>query len=213
MVNNIVEKWEMPLFQQWSALASEAEHAKLNYSSGNALGFIHLRGLPEDAAFKEAVHNVVGGDLPTEPKGCTLAEKGAIMWLSPDEWLILCSYSIKADLLANLQNALSNVFAQVVDNSGGFMMLRIHGSEAETALRHLSPYNVESLQVGQCAQTFMKKTTVIINKVGENDFALVFRRSFADYLWRVLQKTARPYGHALQKQWQFTQTDWQRYTA
>lgn len=210
---NLIEKWEMPLFQQWSSLVSEAEHPKLNYSSGNALGFIHLRGLANDQAFLQAVRATVGGDLPTEPKGCTLAEKGAIMWLSPDEWLILCSYANKHSLLTELQTALSSVFAQVVDNSGGFMMLRLHGSEAETALRHLTPYNVQSIAVGQCVQTFMKKTTVIINKVGENDFAVVFRRSFADYLWRVLQKTARPYGYALQKQWQFSQSDWQRYTA
>ena len=50
-------------------------------------------------------------------------------------------------------------------------------------------------------------------KVAENDYAFIFRRSFADYLWRILQKTAKPYGYALQKEWQFEDADWQRYTA
>ena len=93
------------------------------------------------------------------------------------------------------------------------MLMRIHGNNATTILRHISPYNIESLQTGQCVQTVAKKTTVVMVKVAENDYAFIFRRSFADYLWRILQKTAKPYGYALQKEWQFEDADWQRYTA
>lgn len=211
--HNLTEHWEMPLHQQWQALPVSEANDSLNYSSGNALGFIHLRGLPDDNAFRLAVRAVLGADVPTTPKQLVYGGQAAVMWLSPDEWLVLCPYAAKAALLADLQAALAGIFAQVVDNSGGFMMLRIHGRHAETVLRHLTPYDVASLEAGQCVQTVMKKTTVVINKVADNDFALVFRRSFADYLWRVLQKTARPYGYALQKNWQFDHPDWQRYTA
>lgn len=208
----IVKKWEMPLFEQWSGVRESVPTDSLNYSSGGALGFIHLRGLAHDEAFSRAVTEVLGQNVPTQPKQTVYTRRAAMLWLSPDEWLLVCAYAEKAELLQNLQTALSGVYAQVVDNSCGFMLMRIHGQNAETVLRHISPYDVESMQAGQCVQTVTKKATSTIVKVAENDYALIFRRSFADYLWRVLQKTAKPYGYALQKSWQFDQPDWQRYT-
>ena len=209
----LVQKWETPLHLQWADLNVEAAIDSVNYSSGNALGFIYLRGLANDAAFTQAVASVLGGNIPTQPKQTVYTKQAAILWLSPDEWLLVCSYAEKNDLLNQLQTALQGVYAQVVDNSGGFMLMRIHGNNATTILRHISPYNIESLQTGQCVQTVAKKTTVVMVKVAENDYAFIFRRSFADYLWRILQKTAKPDGYALQKEWQFEDADWQRYTA
>lgn len=209
----LVQKWETPLHLQWADLNVEAAIDSVNYSSGNALGFIYLRGLANDAAFTQAVASVLGGNIPTQPKQTVYTKQAAILWLSPDEWLLVCSYAEKNDLLNQLQTALQDVYAQVVDNSGGFMLMRIHGNDATTILRHISPYNFEALQTGQCVQTVAKKTTVVVVKVAENDYAFIFRRSFADYLWRILQKTAKPYGYALQKEWQFKDADWQRYTA
>lgn len=209
----IMQKWEMPLFEQWSNLHENAPIAGLNYSTGGALGFIHLRGLAHDEAFIRGVTEALGQSVPTQPKATVYAERAAILWLSPDEWLIVCAYADKAALLQSLQAALKGVYAQVVDNSGGFMMMRINGQFAETVLRHISPYHFQALHAGECVQTVTKKATSTIVKVAEGDYALIFRRSFADYLWRVLQKTAKPYGYALQKSWRFEQPDWQRYTA
>ncbi len=209
----MLEKWETPLHAQWADLNVQAVIDSLNYSSGGALGFIYLRGVAGDAAFTQEVAAVLGGNIPTQPKQTAYTQQAAILWLSPDEWLLVCSYAEKNTLLHKLQDALKGVYAQVVDNSGGFMLMRINGTEATTVLRHISPYNFEALQTGQCVQTVAKKTTVVVVKVSENDYAFIFRRSFADYLWRILQKTAKPYGYAVQKQWQFGEANWQRYTA
>ena len=209
----MLEKWETPLHAQWADLNVQAVIDSLNYSSGGALGFIYLRGVAGDAAFTQEVAAVLGGNIPTQPKQTAYTQQAAILWLSPDEWLLVCSYAEKNTLLHKLQDALKGVYAQVVDNSGGFMLMRINGTEATTVLRHISPYNFEALQTGQCVQTVAKKTTVVVVKVAENDCAFIFRRSFADYLWRILQKTAKPYSYALQKEWQFEDADWQRYTA
>lgn len=209
---SLIQHWEMPLHQQWAALHDEKIIDSINYSSGKALGFIHLRGHTSDAAFNGAIESVLGVSVPNAPKQTVYSDKAALLWLSPDEWLLVCAYESKFKLVLDLQDALKDVHAQVVDNSGGFMLMRVHGKEAATVLRHISPYNVLALQDGQCVSTVAKKVTVVMVKVSENDYAFIFRRSFADYLWRVLQKTAKPYGYAVQKSWQFTQPDWQRYT-
>ncbi len=210
--SSIIKQWQMPLHAQWQSLPEQAANTRLNYSSGGALGFINLRGLVDDPAFVEAVASVLACALPTEPKGMVYAQEAAVCWQSPDEWTLICAYGVKDRLLSQLQLALKGVHAQVVDNSGGLMMLRIHGSDAATVLRHLSPYPILNIQKGRCVQTIGKKTPFLICCIDQGDYALIFRRSFAEYLWKILDKTARPYGFSLQKKWAIEEENWQRYT-
>ena len=212
-VNTYRQHWQHPLHVQWQDLIAQNEHENVNYSAGQAVGFLQLRGKLDNQDFVTAIEKVLGVALPAKSKGSVYAEQAAILWLSPDEWLLVCAIEHKAVLFQALQDALKGIFAQVVDNTGGMMLMRVHGQEASTVLRHLSPYNVLSLQEGQCAHTVLKRSSTIMLKVAENDYAIIFRRSFADYIWRILQKTAKPYGHAIQKSWRFADDNWQRYTA
>lgn len=208
----LLEKWQSPLHIQWQQEQEGAAIANLNYSSGGALGVLQLRGLTSDAAFMQGIASVLGTALPTQAKQAVYAEQAAILWVSPDEWLLVCAYQDKNDLLQRFQAALGGVYAQALDNSGGYSMLVIDGEYATTVLRHLSPYDILSLQIGECVQTFVHKNAFMITKVADDEYAVVFRRSFADYIWRLLQKTAQPYGYAVQKKWRLSQPDWQRYT-
>ena len=204
--------WHTPLHFQWANIPEQTHHTALQLSSGGAVGIIQLRGLLSDAAFVAAIGSVLGVALPNTPKQSVYAAEAAIFWLSPDEWMLVCSHAQKNALLQRLQAACQGVFAQVVDNSGGLMLLQIQGTAASTFLRHLSPYHVGSLQGGQVVSTVLKKTTVVLHKLADDDYVLLFRRSFADYLWRIFDKTSKPYGYGLSKHWQFTQPDWQRYS-
>lgn len=210
--HSLLEKWQSPLHIQWQQEREQAVIANLNYSCGGAIGVLQLRGLVADEAFMQAATAVLGVSLPTKAKQAVYAEKAAVLWVSPDEWQLVCAYQDKHDLLQQLQTAFAGVFAQVLDNSGGYSMLVIDGQDATTVLRHLTPYDIMSVQVGECVQTFAHKNAFMITKVADQEYAVVFRRSFADYIWRLLQKTAQPYGYAVQKQWHLSQSDWQRYT-
>lgn len=212
-VNIYRQHWQHPLFVQWQTVVEQHSHPNVNYSSGMGVGIFHLRGKVNQPAFMQAIESILGVALPQEAKQSVYSEQAAIFWLSPDEWMLVCALEHKHILFTALQDALKGVFAQLIDNSGGFMMLRIHGQEASTVLRHLMPYDVLSLQTTQCVHTVFKRSTVVLSKVAEGDYVVVFRRSFADYVWRVLQKSAKPYGFAVQKNWQFAHSDWQRYTA
>ena len=205
--------WHTPLHFQWANIPEQSNHAALQLGSGGAVGIINVRGLLSDAAFVAAIDSVLGVALPNAPKQSVYAAEAAIFWLSPDEWMLVCSHAHKNALLQRLQAACQGVFAQIVDNSGGLMLLQIQGTAASMFLRHLSPYHVGSLQAGQVVSTVLKKTTVVLHKLADDDYVLLFRRSFADYLWRIFDKTSKPYGYGLSKNWQFTQPDWQRYSA
>ena len=157
------------------------------------LGYVVLRGKADDNTFLDAVASVLGQRVPTQPRQVLQTKEGAVLWLSPDEWLLVCPRSRRDNLVSALTTALQGVFAQVVDNSGGFTTLRLAGAEHLTLLRQLGPYDFESQGVGTVASTVMSKATVTVVRTDASGVLLVFRRSFADYVWRLIERTAKPY--------------------
>jgi sarcosine oxidase subunit gamma len=137
---------------------------------------------------------VIGAPLPTQPRAAVRCAAGVVLWQSPDEWWLLCARSARDRLVAALEQALQGCFAQVADNSGGFTALRISGAQHLRLLNHLSPYDFESLPVGQCVSTVISKATFTVLRSDAQGVTLVFRRSFADYIWQLIERTARPYG-------------------
>jgi sarcosine oxidase subunit gamma len=157
------------------------------------LGYVSLRGNANDAAFVEAVSGVLGGGLPTRP--CTFAVSSAakVLWLSPDEWMIVCPRDRLAGLLGDLNRALAGVRCQVVDNSGGYTQVLVLGKNAQDLLSHVSVYDIGALEQGRVVGTTFGKTSLYLHRQGDG-YCLMLRRSFADYIWRYLVRAAAPYG-------------------
>ena len=87
--------------------------------------------------------------------------------------------------------------AQIVDNSGGYTGLELRGEAVATVLRHLTPYPVENLAAGEVIGTVMEAAHITLHKHGATHYSLIIRRSFADYVWKLLAKASRPYGLAV----------------
>lgn len=158
---------------------------------------IVLRGRADDAAFVRAVQAASGVALPLEP--CTFATTAntLALWISPDEWWLLAPRVARDGLVTALRQASAGLHAQVVDNSGGVALLRVAGPEHLRLLRHLTTYDVESLAVGRCVGTALPKATWTIVRTDDAGVLLLFRRSFADWVWRLVERSARPYGLAV----------------
>lgn len=157
------------------------------------LGYISLRGNTALPAFTAAVKTALGVDLPTQP--CTLKTVawGEILWISPDEWLIVCDRAQRPTLQQALETALTGIHSQVVDNSGGYSWVVLKGCNVLDVLSHCTVYDAESLAVGRVVgTTFGKMTTFLLRK--DDGYHLVLRRSFADYIWPLLERSAEPYG-------------------
>ncbi|MCW8209233.1 sarcosine oxidase subunit gamma [Verminephrobacter aporrectodeae subsp. tuberculatae] len=169
-----------------------AEHHRVRLCELPHLGYLVLRGRADDAAFMQAVAAVLGQPLPTQPMAVLLTARGVVLWVSPDEWLLVCQRSCRAALLADLGAALHAVFSQVVDNSGGLTTLRLAGPDHLLLLRQLGPCDFASLEVGHCVSTVFSKAGVSVVRTDAAGVLLLFRRSFADYVWRLIERTAQP---------------------
>ena len=157
------------------------------------LGYISLRGDGRDKTFADAASKTLGVPLPVEPCTFAASEGVKVLWLSPDEWMIVTAPGQANALRSSLQQALLGVRSQVVDNSGGYTQIFLAGTHALDVLRHVSVYDFESLQPGRVAGTTFGKSSVYAFRQGDG-YRLIVRRSFADYIWRYLVRAAIPYG-------------------
>lgn len=157
------------------------------------LAYISLRGSSADPAFVEKVTAATGVPLPLDP--CTFAENNGVrvLWISPDEWMIVCARSQVGAVLSGLKAGLQGIRSQVADNSGGYTQVLLRGRNALDVLRHASVYNFAALQTGRIVGTTFGKSSVYAHRSGDG-FCLLMRRSFADYIWRYLVRASAPYG-------------------
>ena len=163
------------------------------------LGYITLRGDCADPAFNAALQSVLGIAPPDAPNTVRAFARGVVLWQAPDEWLLVCARTDCAAYVVELESALALLHAQVVNNSGGLTTLYLSGANQVALLRHVSVYDVETLTVGRVVSTVCGKANIIAYRLDSDAICVVFRRSFADYLWRLLEKAARPYGLGIGK--------------
>lgn len=177
-----------PMDGSAGAWASEVPHR----------GYISLRGNAGDPAFASAVAGATGVALPAD--ACTLSEANGvkILWLSPDEWMIVCSRQRLTAIIDGLVQSLGDIRSQVADNSGGYTQVILQGRNALDVLQHASVYDFAALQAGRVVGTTFGKSSVYAHRHGDG-YCLMLRRSFADYIWRYLVRAATPYGFGVSR--------------
>src|SRR4029079_12619605 len=66
-------------------------------------GMIDLRGQANDGGFMAAIKEVLSLDLPTVPRNSAAWGDFQALWLSTDQWLILCPRAKTEELLGRLR--------------------------------------------------------------------------------------------------------------
>ena len=161
---------------------------------------VRIRG--DLAAASSAVQSAIGVELPERLKfsgNPSDVDGVSLAWISPDEWRLCCPISDALACEKNLRKALSqvpNTSYAVVNNSGGFTMLELSGSDALNLLRKSTAYDIRASRfpVGKVVGTSFAKTSITLLRTGESHWQLWVRRSFADYVWLWVQNAAREYG-------------------
>ena len=160
-------------------------------------GQINLRGRPLDTAFLAAAGSVLDCRLPVSPNTVQTAGDLTILWLGPDEWLILSPPEAETAIIARLREALAGIHAAVTDVSGNLAQLRLAGNHARDVLTKGCSLDLHPrrFQPGQCAQTLILRCGIILHQIDDRpSYDLLPRRSFAEYLWMWLIDAMAEYG-------------------
>ncbi|WP_086850684.1 sarcosine oxidase subunit gamma [Amycolatopsis kentuckyensis] len=118
---------------------------------------------------------LLGVDLPTP---CTFTSGNGVdvLWMGPDEYLVLAEPGRQAELEA----ALSRESDAVVDVSAQRNVVRLTGSHAADVLAHGCSIDLEVSPPGTCVQTLLARTGIVL-MVREEGFTILVRQSFSDY--------------------------------
>ncbi|WOH37386.1 sarcosine oxidase subunit gamma family protein [Thalassotalea fonticola] len=159
------------------------------------LGHLNLRGNAQDVEFLAGVQEALGVALPVTPCSSAKSDLAQIMWLAPDEWLIVVASGSEYDVEQKLRSYLKGHFA-VSDISGAQTILELSGSNVVELMKKSTGYDLhlDSFPVGKVIGTTFAKAGAHILRVSENKFQLVVRRSFSDYIWLWIQQGSQEYG-------------------
>ncbi|MEJ2741321.1 MAG: sarcosine oxidase subunit gamma family protein [Gammaproteobacteria bacterium] len=184
-----------PLHQQ-----SQVSLASLNVEPGITLWeealktHLVIRGDAADDAFQKGVKAATGLAVPTQLSSAQ-NEHWTLSWISPDEWLLVGPGTEAFTMELALHEQLSGHYS-VVNASGGQTLVRLSGEKARAVLMKSCPYDVHdrNFPVGKVVTTVFAKSQTTLRRLDENDWELVVRRSFADYVWRWLLDASHEFG-------------------
>ena len=189
-------KAESPLNQ--IDLSELASSGVLQLNEQRFLSYVILRGNANDPVFMTACAKVLGGELPKAANTVAHLASNIVLWYGPDEWLLVSETESAEKLQQQLKADLEACHSSVVDISGANTMIKVAGTSARDFLAKGSPFDFHATQfnVGQCAQTVLAKTAVTIYPVKDgNEFHVIVRRSFADYLGVWMLDAAKEFMH------------------
>ena len=154
---------------------------------------ITIRVRPDDTKLVQALKSI----KLTLPK--PLAKTGSLastmmLWIAPDEYLLISSHRNKGNWLERLDKALKKSFSAVIDSSGTFTLLNIGGDQLIPTLQKLVNYDLQSkFPVAKVISTAADAAPVILVRLSPESILVLVRFSYSAYLYQALEQAAREY--------------------
>ena len=157
------------------------------------LGKINLRG-GDDLLPAVKTHTGCSA-LPTNNSFVTVGER-QLIWLGPDEFLLLCEAGSEVHLHGQLMLDLNAVHAAVTNVTDGLCAFSLRGPALRQVLAKGCAIDLHPavFTPGSCAQTMLAHAAVTLMATEENRFTMICRTSFAPYVHDWLLDAGMEYG-------------------
>ncbi|MEO1328077.1 MAG: sarcosine oxidase subunit gamma family protein [Pseudomonadota bacterium] len=159
-------------------------------------GMITLKGDLEHPTLRAVVAEATGLEVPGIRKA-SLGEEGAVLWMAPDELLLIGPYDSAPDAAARLDADLAEAGPRLVEVvSDARARFRLIGSGAREVLAKGAPIDLHPsvFGVGDLRRTRLSHVAVGFwqTAAAPETFELVCFRSYARYAWEWLTASAEP---------------------
>ncbi|MFE7766564.1 sarcosine oxidase subunit gamma [Streptomyces sp. NPDC057438] len=142
--------------------------------------------LDAKGAAADAVGLALGLPLPLEPDTVVRAGELTVLWLGPDEWLLVGPPGGGRELESRIREAAGEEHVSVTDVSAQRTTVLVAGAGARDLLAHGCSLDLHprAFGAGRCAQTTLGRTQVVLVAREEPSagFWVLVRSSFAGYL-------------------------------
>ncbi|GLW51910.1 sarcosine oxidase subunit gamma [Streptomyces sp. NBRC 14336] len=156
--------------------------------------------LDAKGAAAEAVGLALDLQLPLQPNTVVRSGELTVLWLGPDEWLLVARPGCERELEGRIRQAAGEEPVSVVDVSAQRTTLLVSGPRAHDLLAHGCSLDLHPrvFGPGRCAQTTLGRTQVVLVARDEPraGFWVLVRSTFAGYLADWLLDAATEYVRA-----------------
>jgi len=169
------------------------EHADIKFQELPFMTKINLRGNSNDKKFLSSASKVLNTTLPTRTNTYIKINSLKIIWLGPDEWLIVDEKGDdKQDLFSKLENSIGSQDASVTDVSENRTIIRIIGKKLFILLAKFLTLNLDNSlnSNSSVAQTLFIKVPVLLMRHHKHNrepkIDIITNRSHANYVYKIL---------------------------
>lgn len=143
------------------------------------------------------IEAVLGTGLPQHCGEVSAHGAHTVLWLGPDEWLVVSATTPEA-LLGSLRTGAGDGRAQIVDVSANRTVLEISGSAARDVLEKGCPTDLHprAFADGTAITTTLARVPVLLWKVDATRFRVMPRASLARYVAAWLLDAAQEFAPA-----------------
>ena len=117
-----------------------------------------------------------------------------MLWIAPDEYLLIINHRKKEEWLKRLDKTLKKSFSAVIDSSGTFTLLNLGGDQLIPTLNKLVNYDLKrKFPVSKVISTAADAAPVTLLKLSSTSILVLVRFSYSAYLYQALEQAAREY--------------------
>jgi sarcosine oxidase, subunit gamma len=131
--------------------------------------------------------------FPKKANTFTQNELGDVLWLGPQEWLLVTEYDKSewiSKILITQFLTMSGAAVNVSDNRCSFLLF---GPKSQLILQKACAINIPTLKSGEVVQTVFGKTQIIIQCIKPFEYRLFVRTSFVNYTERLINVGLKEY--------------------
>ena len=192
-----------PLFSGATALPNKSASKSDNPIGGTVgltfhvmehLGKLNIRG---DNSLKAAVKAATGCHFPPLANHFETAGERHIVWLGPDEYLLLCESGKEKALYDTLTSTIKTNHFAITDVSDSLCALSLSGEAVRDVLAKgcSLDFHPSKFGAGRCAQSLLAHAGITLMALPDDAFILICRTSFAPYVHDWLVDAALEYGY------------------
>ena len=174
------------------------EHAEIKFQELPFMTKINLRGDPDDKNFMLSAGKALNAILPTKANTYTNNESLKIIWLGPNEWLIIDEKEDnKQDLYSKLENSIGSQNASVTNVSENRTIIRMMGTKLFILLAKFLTLDLDNslANSSSVAQTLFIKVPVLLLRHHKNKqeqkIDIYTNRSHTNYVYKILVDGAK----------------------
>jgi sarcosine oxidase subunit gamma len=191
-----------------SLRTSPAELLREAFETGSIRGIVELREIafltmvglrvPRDSDAGQRIASVTGG-LPATCGAVSRTGDTSVLWLGPEEFLVVAPVeaheSLGGDLIQALREALGDDEGQVVDLSANRTTFELTGPRSRAVLEKGCSLDLHPrvFTTGTALSTEIGNIPVVLWKTGDESYRIHPRASFAEFLGRWILDGMREY--------------------